>query len=319
MTETTKKVFEKYEIRKTKAQKLAFREYLKERADDGGYRYSEEKAAFGATNVIIGDPTSAKVIYTAHYDTCARMPVPNFITPTNFLVYLLYQLAITLLLIAVPLVLMFALGVALTLISETVAYAVMPYFGPIFSLLVLAECALIMVGPQNKHTSNDNTSGVTTLLDLMNEMPEELRSEAAFIFFDLEEAGLFGSSGYYEKHKKEVSDKLLINFDCVSDGKTMLFALKKKAAAYADKLETAYPKNETFDVLVMSLGVFYPSDQASYPLGVGVAALKKTRGGLLYMDRIHTKKDTEYQEENIKFLVDGSVRLTRALSEEASK
>ena len=28
-----------------------------------------------------------------------------------------------------------------------------------------------------------------------------------------------------------------------------------------------------------------------------------------YMDRIHTKKDTVYNEENIEFLVKGSVRL----------
>ena len=46
------------------------------------------------------------------------------------------------------------------------------------------------------------------------------------------------------------------------------------------------------------------------PLGVGVAALKKSgKLGVLYMDRIHTKKDTIYMQENIDFLVEGSLRL----------
>ena len=46
------------------------------------------------------------------------------------------------------------------------------------------------------------------------------------------------------------------------------------------------------------------------PLGVGVAALKKSKKlGVLYMDKIHTKKDLIYEQDNIDFLVKGSIRL----------
>ena len=60
--------------------------------------------------------------------------------------------------------------------------------------------------------------------------------------------------------------------------------------------------------------MFYPSDQANFSRGVGVAALKKTKGGLLYMDRIHTKRDTVYMEENIAYLTEGAVRLAGSLT-----
>jgi hypothetical protein len=60
--------------------------------------------------------------------------------------------------------------------------------------------------------------------------------------------------------------------------------------------------------------VFYPSDQANFSRGVGAAALKKAKGGLLYMDRIHTKRDTVYMEENIVYLTEGAVRLAGRLA-----
>ena len=45
------------------------------------------------------------------------------------------------------------------------------------------------------------------------------------------------------------------------------------------------------------------------------AEKQKTKGGLLYMDRIHTPRDTVFREENIAFLTDGSLRLTQALAD----
>lgn len=94
MTETTKEIFDNYQIRKTKKQKTAFIEYVKKLAEEYGYSLKVEKGSFGVRNIVIGDPDTAKVLYTAHYDTCARLPFPNFITPKCFLIYLLYQLLI---------------------------------------------------------------------------------------------------------------------------------------------------------------------------------------------------------------------------------
>jgi hypothetical protein len=310
MTETTKTVFEKYEIRKTKKQKTAFIEYVQTVAKENGYACTVESDKKSVRNIVIGSPEKAKVIYTAHYDTCPILPFPNFITPKNFLIYLLYQLLVTVIFMLVP-------AFAMQYVSQMIftAAGIDPTLSLwVFEITLFSILFFIMFGPANKHTANDNTSGVTALLDLMIAMPEELRAYAAFVFFDCEETGLVGSSAFAKKHK-EAHLKPLVNFDCVSDGNHILFAMRKDAVTYASMLKEAFPENESCKVEILSKGVFYPSDQAKFKKGIGVAALKKSKhGGILYMDRIHTKHDTVYREENIDFLTKGAIRLTEIMS-----
>lgn len=317
MTETTKTIFERYEIRKTRKQKKAFIDYVQSTAEEMGYECRTEKGYFGAHNIVVGDPDTAKVIYTAHYDTCAAMPFPNFITPKCIWLYLLYQLLLTVVLLAVPALVVAAIGALGLLINPYLTVAFMVGFGMttlLWYLLLLLEMYLFVAGPANKHTANDNTSGVTTLLDTMATLPEELKGEVAFVFFDLEEMGLFGSAGFASRHKDVVKNTLLINFDCVSDGNTLLFVLRKGSERYSEAIKSAFPSTETLSVEVASKGVIYPSDQANFQRGVGVAALKKTRGGLLYMDRIHTERDTVYEEGNVAYLAAGAIRLAQYLA-----
>lgn len=308
MTPTAKTIFDSHHVRKTKKQKRAFRDFTAEAVRAEGYDCHEEPGMLGARNLVVGDPETARVVFTAHYDTCARMPIPNFITPTKIGIYLFYQIAISLVILLIPVVERFVLGVAVSLLGvpmDTVAWLI-PL---LYATSLIAIILLMMIGPANRHTANDNTSGVITLIELMHAIPAEHRGNVAFIFFDLEETGLFGSAGYYSRHKKAMRSTLLINFDCVSDGNHILFAVRKKATPYAKALEAAYTATDAYDVLVRTKGTVYPSDQAQFPCGVGVASLKKTRRGLLYMDRIHTARDTVFQEANIAFLVEGSVRL----------
>ena len=312
MTETTRTVFDKHQIRKSRKQKTAFIDYVQATAASLGYDSRTEKGYLGARNVVVGNPDTAKVIYTAHYDTCAVMPFPNFITPKCIWLFLLYQILVGVLLVAIPSALVAGIFFGLAACGIE-ANALLLY--DLWLILILAMCWLIVAGPANRHTANDNTSGVTTLLDIMTALPEELRGEVAFVFFDLEEMGLFGSAGFASKHKKVTKNTLVVNFDCVSDGKTVLFVLRKGAVRYAEAIRTAFPSAYTFTVEVVSKGAIYPSDQANFARGVGVAALKKTKGGLLYMDRIHTERDTVYMEENIAYLTDGAVRLAGSLSE----
>jgi len=145
----------------------------------------------------------------------------------------------------------------------------------------------------------------------MHELPEEERDTIAFVFFDLEEMGLFGSMSFAKQHKKEMKDRLLLNFDCVSDGETILFALRKNAKRYRPAIEAAFATTEKFKVDVADKNVFYPSDQMQFDCGVGVASLRSTKGGLLYMNRIHTPRDIIYREENIAFLKSGALELPK--------
>jgi hypothetical protein len=76
-----KELFEKYEIRKNKKQKTQFIEWVKELASKNKWEIEIEKGTIGSRNIVIGNASEAKIIYTAHYDTCANMFIPNFITP----------------------------------------------------------------------------------------------------------------------------------------------------------------------------------------------------------------------------------------------
>lgn len=315
MTELSRKILEEYQIRKSKKQKENFWVFLMEELRAMGYEVKIEGKS--SKNIVVGDPEKAKVIYTAHYDTCPVLPFPNFITPRNFFWYLVYQL-----LICVPMfVLAVGAEVGTMLLWEKVTGEVCP-FGVAFTAMyavLLFFIWWIYAGPANKHTVNDNTSGVLTLVEIAQQLPEELRGEVCLAFFDNEEKGLLGSAAFAKKHKTVRKNTLLVNFDCVSDGDSIQFfpakLLKRKEKETLSALEAAFPATgEKTTEVVRSFG-FYPSDQAKFKKGVGVCALKKSRVFGWYMDRIHTKKDTVLMEENIRLLRDGALRLAANLCE----
>lgn len=315
MTELSRTILETYQIRKSAKQKAAFRAFLCDHLRAMGYEVKIEGKS--SKNIVVGDPEKAKVIYTAHYDTCPVLPFPNFITPRNFFWYLVYQI-----LICVP-VLLLAAGaeVGTMLLWEKLTGEMCPLplaFAAMYAVL-LFFIWWIYAGPANRHTVNDNTSGVLTLVEIAQRLPEELRSEVCLIFFDNEEKGLLGSAAFAKKHKAVRKKALVVNFDCVSDGDSIQFfpskMLKKKGGDLLDKLEQSFvPAGEKTVEVVRSFG-FYPSDQAKFKQGVGVCALKKSRVFGWYMDRIHTKKDTVLMEENIHLLRQGALRLAESLRE----
>ena len=307
MTEASKTVLEKYQVRKTKKQKKVFSECVKEVAERNGYGFKTEKGYLGAENIIVGEPQNAKVIYTAHYDTCAVLPFPNFITPKHISIYLLYQIAIVLLMLAAWLVATVMITFPLSLLGVNgFVCLIMDY------VIFMAIFLLLFFGPANKHTANDNTSGVTLLFEIMEEIPPRHREKVAFVFFDLEEMGMFGSMGFAAKHKKIKNATLVINFDCVSDGDNIILALRNGAKKYEDVLGSLFEAKDDINVEFFEKGVFYPSDQIVFRNGVGVAALKK-KGKILYMNRIHTNRDIVYTEENITYLKNAAVKLVKKI------
>jgi RNA polymerase sigma factor (sigma-70 family) len=100
-----------------------------------------------------------------------------------------------------------------------------------------------------------------------------------------------------------MKEKLLINFDCVSDGDTFLLGITKQAnQKYHVPLAQVFTSTEDKAVLMENLKkVYYPSDQAGFPYAIAVAALKHKRFLGYYLDRIHTKRDIICREENIEF------------------
>ena len=298
-------------MRKSKKQKAAFRAWLRGELEAAGYAPAVEEG-FAAHNVVVGDPDRAQVLFTAHYDTQAVLPVPNFITPRNFLFYLLYQL-----LIVLPLFLL--VGVVSGCIFAFAPEAVAWWLGPLSSIVI---CAFFMWwiidGPANRHTANDNTSGVLTLVETALALPPQHRDKVCFVFFDNEEKGMFGSAAFAKRHKSVKKHTPVINFDCVGDGGSIQFFPRRKLKKDGEtmgRIEAAFLPTGGKDVqLVRGFG-FYPSDNASFKKGAGVCALKHKPVIGWYMDRIHTAKDTVLDETNIALLRDGALRYIAGLDE----
>ena len=300
----------KHQIRKSKKEKEAFRSFLTPIAEKLGYKVEVEENG-SAKNVVVGDPETARVIYTAHYDTPACTPFPNLMIPKNKPLYILYQTAVVLMLYSVPL-LITTLGswLAYTLTQSEILEKAVLMFG---YALIWGVVALLLFGPANKHNANDNTSGVMTLIKLMEAMPEADRSKVAFVFFDLEERGCVGSKEYSKAHKSKLESTPVINFDCVGVGNTILLAPRKGAHHLADKLGEAFVGNDSFSTEVALKSTYSNSDHKNFNQGVGVAALSASKRGILYTGKIHTKRDTECHEENIDFLVACAVKLAEII------
>ncbi|MBE6899831.1 MAG: Zn-dependent exopeptidase M28 [Ruminococcaceae bacterium] len=302
MTSISEEILEKYQVRKTRKQKTAFIEYL--RAHFPEIKVEEDAIGY-SRNIVIGNPDTAKVVFGAHYDTCAVMPIPNFIMPKSVLVSVLYTFVLVIPMLIIGSVVGGAAGYLFDDSNATALFTLITYWAILF---------LMILGPANKHTVNDNTSGVITLIELMNAMTEEERAQSCFVFFDNEEKGLFGSSTFAKEHKKVMKDKLLINFDCVSDGDYLMLILNKKAfPEHFENIKAAFADVTEKNVLIeKSKFVYYPSDQKNFKKNIGVAAFKKSKLGL-YMDRIHTPRDTIMDERNIAVLTEGIIKFLKTI------
>lgn len=315
MKDEAKAVLDRFEVRKTRAQKEAFRAYLCPLLRENGYEPGvvSEKGFTQSRNIIVGDPDTAKVIFTAHYDTCAVLPIPNFITPRSHLWYGLYQALLVLLILA--------LGILAELLCLFLwPDAPLPLALGLVYLVMFVCFWWMFFGPANRHTANDNTSGVVTLLSLLLDLPEALRGDVCAIFFDNEEKGLCGSGALAKRCKDAQKRALVVNFDCVGDGDSLQFfptkALKKEDATL-DLLARCFAVDDDrkSSEVVRSFGL-YPSDQVRFVRGVGVCALKKNRLFGYYMGRIHTSRDTVLDARNVDLLCAGAVRFAAALHEQ---
>lgn len=285
-----------FPVRKSKKQKELFRQEVQAYAEALGYSCQVEAGSFGSKNVVIGNPERAKYLVTAHYDTCARMPIPNLITPCNPWLFMGYQLLVCLLMI-VP-------SMAVGALAGYVFHEfLVGYF--VFMVLLWGDIILMLVGPANSSNANDNTSGVVTVLEIAKSLPEKYRKDVCFVLFDLEEAGLIGSASYRKAHKKASNSQLILNLDCVGEGNEILFfptsKLKKdkEKLAALERIAGQFGKKK---VSVRAKGFsIYPSDQGHFPYGVGICALNRGKVGL-YLSKIHTPRDTSLDETNVNIL-----------------
>ena len=125
--------------------------------------------------------------------------------------------------------------------------------------------------------------------------------------FDNEEKGLFGALAFIKAHP-QAARRFILNLDCVGDGGTLLYTGTKismkmpQAKHFYAALEDAASRYGMQTVSGAFPKWIYPSDQMLFPRGTAAAALKGKK--VLYLDRIHTARDTVLEEKNIECLLE---------------
>ena len=314
MLTTPMDILAQFPIRRSNAQKQAFRDAVQSYAESLGYTCTVESGSYGVRNLVIGDPRTAKYLVTAHYDTCARMPVPNLLMPDNPLLYILYQLGFNLLAILTAIV----FGVVGAFATALVYIACNEYPDAMIVVgLFMAACVVFFIlaavvlqfllvwGSANRNNANDNTSGVVALLEILRTLPENQRHKVCFVLFDLNEAGLLGSRVYKKEHRETISTQLVLDLSCVGDGDHLLMIPTRELKQDVKKYKSVFKCCGYFgnkSLLVMDKGTsLIPSDHKRFPYGVCFMACRKGKMGH-YISRIHTSKDTILDQTNVNIL-----------------
>ena len=300
-----------FPIRKSDHEKHNFREYVLKELKNKGIESRVEETQDGKNkNLIIGDPLNAKAIFVAHYDTPARSLFPNIMIPKNSLLFYSYQFVPILFLLVVSFTLAYIFGIVI--LNDERAY--------ILSFLVLYYSIffLMMRGFKNPYNYNDNTSGVATILSIIDKLSRDELKNVAFILFDNEEKGKKGSLAYFKDYKDDMSDKFLLNFDCVGNGDNVIFIANKKAINMSEfeLLKNSFSSNESYILHFTDYKKAQSnSDHKSFPCGVACVVCKKSKGSLLYTPHIHTPKDVMVDNGNIDYLSKNICQFIRKLKE----
>ncbi len=303
----------RFPVRNSSEQKESFRSYALSEAAGLGFRRAAREDNEGHVNLVFSDPASARVIFTAHYDTPRRSLLPNLMLVNNRFLYWAYNLGVVLVMLAVSVGAAFGAKALLGLDPERLdarmlmlaVYAAV-YFGLFF---------LVLKGPANTRNRNDNTSGTAAVLELMRTLGE--RPDTAFILFDDEEKGKQGSKAYAKAHPEIRDNTLIVNLDCVGNGETFVFCASRKAAEH--------PLFAALQAQIARSGLdarFFPagraqmnSDHKSFRRGVGVCACSHKPLVGYYTGRIHTSHDTVAEPETVRRLADALAAFIQQPSE----
>ncbi len=292
-----------YPVRRTDEEKERFRAYAVSEAEALGAKAKNwTDKGKKHKNVVIGNPDKAKVTLVAHYDTPAASPFPNLMLPRSPVLFWLYQFVPLLILIGISL----GAGFLAEVIFDDSKSAF--FFGFLFVYYLLYF--LFFRTFKNKNNKNDNTSGVATLFSVLAALSESERDNVCFILFDNEEKGKLGSRAYFKENREIMKNMPVINFDCVGNGKSIIFIAQKKAEECREfaALKESFTPCEEFAVHFHGKrGSEANSDHKSFPLGIACVASKSTKGGILYTPNIHTARDTVASDANIEFITGGIV------------
>ena len=303
----TKEVLYEFGGRMHRGHKAEFRDFVCDVASLRGFEARVENNLI-AQNVVIGNPEKAEVVVCAHYDTPPRMP-------SWFIHHQLASIGIG------SAVLVGGLGFlvprwALANLPPDQVVTLLTGIEHGTKALTGALMAYMMgfLGGENKKNFDDNSSGVLTILNLLEHyknFPQEAKDKIAFVLLDNEEKFLLGSFTYALRHKKQVKRQEFVNVDCVGVGKRMNiyhFNGKKwrgKRPAIAEKLRDQMNANGAFNPRIRRSGLMSTSDHLAFGKSKGACCLLTVEEDdkQSLVKHIHSKKDTRLDQDNIADLV----------------
>ncbi len=320
MHKISQEVFERFQARKTKKQKQAFRDFITKKLIEEKipHRIETSNGLVQSNNIVVGNIDTAKFVVGAHYDTAGAMPVANMILPFSIFKTLLVQLPVAVIAILVSQAGIFVLETYLWEfiynLNANIALETLLVIGAmvVYFMIVFGGLLFIVMGVTNHHTANDNTSGTIAVLELILSQKINL-NEVCFVLFDNEEVGLFGSRAFNKAHKKKLDLIPVLNLDCISDGKYYYAYLSKsidKNEELKDKLMNVFTAPADKEVIITSKGM-NPSDNMSFKNSIGFMTLTDTKLGR-GLGKIHTTKDVVFQTENIEYYVNKIIEFSQA-------
>ncbi len=305
------RILREYPVRRTMQEKERFRLWLMGTLRELGYRPAlqtrETALQVGGrvTNVVAGDPETAKLILVAHYDTGIRTLLPPLIMPTRPLTGFLYLALTPVLVMLGSLVVSFALTFALNAPQWTL---------PLFLLLLVAALLYLRFGPSETENAADNTSGVAALLETAASLTPHYRENVAIAFLDGGFGGMSGAKGFRARYPS-AKEKPVFNVNCVACGDELLILPGKNArwnGEVLDAILNSFDSEGSKTVFLKTDGlVYYPSDNRAFRCGISICACKSLSG---FGRIIIPKSARSIDGENLDILKSGLCKLTENIT-----
>ncbi len=287
--------------RHSREEKDRFLKFLKSELETLGYENEISKAGFPTSKHLETKTNgSCETILMAHYDTSTTLPI--------WIEYLMRISGHTRTLLTIIIVL--GLFQFMTLINNDL-------ISNLLRLSIAASVLIPVLFISNKHTMNDNTSGVLSLLLLAKKISKlpELKDKVKFVFTDNEERSLIGTyqlRKIWDKQSFNYSHCKIISIDSVGRGNEVVLSYNIHKSLAVD-LGTAFSKNGIQAHLV-NMGFVPFSDAYNFrKLGaININLMNKSLiPGGFYIKNIHSKRDRKISKGNIKLVIDAVERFLK--------
>ena len=306
MSKYADRIAREFPVRRKPQEKERFRLWLVGAFREMGYhaalqsRETALQVGGHVTNVVVGDPETAKLIFVAHYDTGIMSVFSPLIMPTRPVTAALYQALTPLCVLLGSFVISFALTFAVNAPNATL---------PLFLLLLVASLLYLRFGPSETNNLNDNTSGVAALLETAAALTPRYRGEVAFAFLDGGFGGMSGAKGFRSKYPS-AKEKTVVNINCVAGGDELLILPSKYSRWNGEVLDAILDSfdgegNKTVFLKTDGL-VYYPSDNRAFRYSLVICACEQLTG---FGRIIRPKRNKSIYSENLEILKNGLCKL----------